>query len=94
MTIRSRKFSKTTNRATLDQRIDQAIIWITVLALVALPLFFSFFNFVSVFNEPKVVMLHLTAGLIAILWLWQIVLNLTNHLSTNDNVGSARMDRE
>jgi len=85
MTIRSRKFSKNTNRVTLDQRIDQAIIWITVLALVALPLFFSFFNFVSVFNEPKVVMLHLTAGLIAILWLWQIVLNRINDRSANDN---------
>ena len=85
MTIRSRKFSKNTNRVTLDQRIDQAIIWITVLALVALPLFFSFFNFVSVFNEPKVVMLHLTAGLIAILWLWQIVLNRINDRSASDN---------
>jgi O-antigen ligase/tetratricopeptide (TPR) repeat protein len=85
MTIRSRKFSKQTNRVTLDQRIDQAIIWITVLALVALPLFFSFFHFVSVFNEPKVVMLHLTAGLIAILWLWQIVLNRINDRSANDD---------
>ena len=69
----------------IDTRIDQAIIWLTVLALVALPLFFSFFNFVAVFNEPKVVMLHLTAGLIAILWLWQIVLKRIDARSDSDN---------
>ncbi|MDG0868202.1 hypothetical protein GKO46_14160 [SAR202 cluster bacterium JH702] len=64
--------------------IDQAIFWLTVVALVTSPLFFSFFNFVAVFNEPKVVLLHLTALLITTLWLWQIVLNRINVRSSND----------
>ncbi|MBT3996625.1 MAG: hypothetical protein HOF01_12600 [Chloroflexi bacterium] len=70
---------------TINDRIDQAIIWLTITALVTTPLFFSFFNFVSVFNEPKLVLLHLTGGLIAILWLWQIVLNRLNARSANDS---------
>ena len=69
----------------MNNRIDQAIIWITVLALVTAPLFFSFFDFVAVFNEPKVVILHFTSGLVAILWLWQIVLNRINSRSATEN---------
>ena len=70
---------------TSDERLDQAIIWITLAALVLLPLAFSFFKIVAAFNELKVVSLHLTAGLIAILWLWQIVLRRLNARSTTDN---------
>ena len=69
----------------ISDRIDQTIFWLTILALVSSPLFFSFFNFVAVFNEPKVVLLHLTGGLIGILWLWQIVLNRINVRSAADN---------
>ena len=50
-----------------------------------IPLIFSFFEIVAVFNELKVVVLHLTAVLIAILWLWQIVLHQLDARSTNDN---------
>ena len=87
MPSRARTDTKTAsqNRQSLDARIDQAIIWLTLTALVAAPLFFSFFNFAAVFNEPKLVALHFTSGLIAILWLWQIVLNRINARSATDN---------
>jgi hypothetical protein len=70
---------------TLDDRIDQAILWLTLAALVALPLVFSYFDFTAVFSELKVVSLHLTAGLIAILWLWQIALRRVNARSVPEN---------
>jgi hypothetical protein len=76
MTSTTRRNSKTEiqSRPTLDSRIDQAILWLTLAALIALPLIFSYFEVTAVFNELKVMSLHLTAGLIAILWSWQIVL--------------------
>lgn len=73
------------NAPTVSDRIDQAILWLTIAVLVTSPLSFSFFNFVAVFNEPKVVLLHLTTGLIAILWLWQIVINRIDARSADDN---------
>jgi tetratricopeptide (TPR) repeat protein len=85
MQARLNNRAKSTQDLTISDRIDQAIIWLTVSALVTAPLFFSFFNFVAVFNEPKVVLLHLTSGLIAILWLWQIVLNRIDARTANNN---------
>ncbi|MCH8229243.1 MAG: hypothetical protein IIA53_02830, partial [Chloroflexi bacterium] len=61
-----------TNVATHD-RIDQAIMWITLGALFIIPLVFSYFKIVAVFTELKLITLHLAAGLIAMLWLWQLV---------------------
>jgi len=65
--------------------LDQVILWLTITALVTSPLLFSYFDFVSVFNEPKIVVLHLTAGLIAILWLWQLFINRLNSRSASEN---------
>ena len=70
---------------TLSERIDQAIFWLTISALVVAPLAFSYYEVVSVFNELKVVGVHLLAGLIAILWLWQILLGRVNQISAADN---------
>ena len=58
---------------TTHDRIDQAIMWITLGALFIIPLVFSYFKIVAVFTELKLVTLHLAAGLIAMLWLWQLV---------------------
>ncbi len=85
MRARSRKNTGRTGSVRLDERLDQAILWITLAVLVTLPLSFSYFKFVSVFNEPKVVTLHLAAGLITTLWLWQIVLRRLNTRSASDN---------
>ncbi len=71
--------------STLANRIDQAILWITLGALFSIPLIFSFFEIVAVFNELKVVALHLSAGLIAILWLWQIVLHRLDARASTEN---------
>ena len=73
------------NAHTTTDRIDQAILWLTLAALVALPLVFSYFDVTAVFNELKTVSLHITAGLIAILWLWQIVLRRVNARSIPEN---------
>ena len=87
MTSRARKNTNIANpnSVTLDQTVDQAILWLTLAALVALPLAFSYFDVTAVFNELKVVSLHLTAGLIVILWLWQIVLRRINARSIPEN---------
>jgi tetratricopeptide (TPR) repeat protein len=85
MQARSRNRTKNVASTTLNERIDQAIFWLTISALVIAPLAFSYYEVVSVFNELKVVGVHLTAGLIAILWLWQIVLSRVNQRSTSDN---------
>ena len=85
MQARSRNRTKNASTVTLDESIDQAIFWLTVSALVIAPLVFSYYEIVSVFNELKVVGVHLTAGLIASLWLWQIVLRRVNQRSATDN---------
>ena len=56
---------------TVYKSLDQAIIWITVGALFVIPLIFSYFDVTAVFNELKILTLHLAAGLITILWLCQ-----------------------
>ena len=55
-----------------DQMIDYTIIWITIGTLFIIPVIFNYFQIVSVFTELKLVTLHLGAGLIAILWLWEL----------------------
>lgn len=78
MQARSRNRSSISDAQKLDHRFDQVILWLTLGALFLIPLLFSYFDFVAVFNEPKIVVLHLSAGLISVLWLWQIVLRRMN----------------
>ena len=85
MHSRATNLVRTINDPSAEGRIDQAILWITLGALFMIPLIFSFFEIVAVFNELKVVVLHLTAALIAILWLWQIVLHRLDARSTTGN---------
>jgi O-antigen ligase len=63
--------------------IDTAILWITLAMLFVIPLIFNFGDFVSIFSELKVVTLHLGAGSIAILWLWQASISKINSSSPN-----------
>jgi O-antigen ligase len=60
--------------ANAPDRIDRSIHWITLVALFVIPLVFSYFQITAVFTELKILALHLSAGLIASLWLWQIAL--------------------
>ena len=85
MQARTQARAQKSNATTTHDRIDQAIIWLTLVALFSAPLLFNYFNFVAVFNEPKVVMVHLTAGLISILWLWQIFLRRLDVRTAPDN---------
>ena len=79
MTLRaSRRNQQLTETASISNRIDSAILWITVGTLFTVPLIFAFADFIAVFSELKLVTLHLGAGLIAILWLWQIAINKIN----------------
>ena len=87
MTSRARKNTKiaNTDSPNLDTRIDKAIVWLTLAALFIVPLIFSFFDIVATFNELKLVVLHFSAGAIASLWLWQIVLRRFDSRSSTDN---------
>tara|TARA_B110000438_G_scaffold112214_1_gene110099 strand:- start:131 stop:2215 length:2085 start_codon:yes stop_codon:yes gene_type:complete len=79
MTSRARRRNQQrTETASISKRIDSAILWITLGTLFVVPLIFGFADFVAVFSELKLVTLHFGAGLIAILWLWQIVINKIN----------------
>ena len=85
MQSRSRRTAAANNASTTDNRLDQIILWTTLAALFLIPLLFAYFDFVAVFNEPKIVILHLTAGIIAVLWLWQIVLRRLNARTIPNN---------
>ncbi|MCZ6709853.1 MAG: O-antigen ligase family protein [Gammaproteobacteria bacterium] len=85
MRARARRNRTLRTSVTTDERIDQAILWITLGALFIIPLIFSYFKIVAVYSELKVVTLHLAAGLIAILWLWQIVFRRINTRGRSDN---------
>ena len=52
---------------------NTAIIWIVLITLFIIPLIFNYSNTISVFTELKRVSLHLGAGLILLIWLWQIL---------------------
>jgi len=58
--------------AEIEKRLDLVIIWVTLVALTGIPLLFSYFDITAVFNELKLITLHLTAGLITILWVFQV----------------------
>jgi len=74
MQAKSRNRSSNPNPKSLDKRIDQAILWITLGSLFMIPLLFSYFQIVAVYSELRVALLHLAAGSVAALWLWQVVL--------------------
>ena len=57
-----------------DKYLDRLMIWITLGALFFIPLLFSYFDITAVFNELKILTLHLAAILITIFWLWKILL--------------------
>jgi len=61
------------------------IIWVTLGALFLIPLLFSYFDITAVFNELKIFVLHLTAGLITIFWLCKILLIRLNANQPEDN---------
>ena len=72
--------------AKINRRLDKAIIWVTLAALVGIPLIFSYFDITAVFNELKLITLHLVAGLITILWACQAFLGQLNPTAkTNDS---------
>jgi tetratricopeptide (TPR) repeat protein len=74
MQPRSRNNETRSTNTTADKRIDQAILWITLGSLFMIPLLFSYFRIVAVYSELRVALLHLAAGSVAALWLWQVVL--------------------
>ena len=83
MTTTTRRNQSTAATKALSEQIDSAILWITLGVLFAVPLIFSFSGFLAVFGELKLVTLHLGAGLIAILWLWQSAVSRVNKASSN-----------
>jgi len=78
-----------TSVESIYKSIDNAIVWITIFALFGIPLLFSYFDITAVFNELKLIALHLTAGLITILWFCQILLRQISP-TTNSNNGLNR----
>ena len=69
----------------LHDYLNKVIIWVTLGALFLIPLLFSYFDITAVFNELKIFVLHLTAGLITIFWLWKILLIRLNANQPEDN---------
>ena len=74
MPIRFNNGESSSRVAYIDKRLSHAIVWLTITALIGAPLLFSYFDITAVFNELKIITLHLTAGLITILWFCQITL--------------------
>jgi tetratricopeptide (TPR) repeat protein/O-antigen ligase len=85
MPARARNRLGNSSAPNASERIDRAIIWITLAALFIVPLIFSFFDIVATFSELKLVVLHLAAGTIAVLWVWQIVLQRLDSRSSSNN---------
>jgi len=75
MTSTAKNKPSTTASATTAYLLDKAIIWITLASLVIIPLIFSYFDFTAVFNELKLITLHLSAILIIIFWTLETLLN-------------------
>ncbi len=82
MTSRLRRNQSQRSAESISERIDSAILWIAVGMLFIIPLIFSFSGFVAVFSELKLVTLHIGAGMIAVLWLWQSAITTVNSRST------------
>jgi tetratricopeptide (TPR) repeat protein len=78
----SRQQTNTDQR--IDERIDRAILWITLGALFLIPLTFSWFDVLAVFSELRLMVLHLSAGAIAVLWSWQAAIYWYNHRQAED----------
>ena len=68
------KLLKSRNEREDSQMINSIIIWITLGTLFIIPLIFNYFQIVPIFAELKLVTLHLGAGVISILWLWELVI--------------------
>ena len=78
MQYKEKIYSAFTRAEAVYESIDKAIVWVTISALFGIPLLFSYFDITAVFNELKIITLHLTAGLITILWLSQMLLRQIN----------------
>ncbi len=52
----------------MAKSIDSTISWLALTALFLIPLTISYFGWAAIYGEPRVVTLHLLAGLILILW--------------------------
>ena len=66
--------------------VDSAIIWVTLGTLFIIPIIFNYFRVVSVFAELKLVTLHLGAGFILILWMWELI------VTRQTSIGIPRQD--
>ena len=66
--------------------VDSAIIWVTLGTLFIIPIIFNYFRVVSVFAELKLVTLHLGAGVILILWMWELI------VTRQTSIGIPRQD--
>ena len=66
--------------------VDSAIIWVTLGTLFIIPIIFNYFKVVSVFAELKLVTLHLGAGFILILWMWELI------VTRQTSIGIPRQD--
>ena len=80
------KLNSASTMHAIDHRIDHAIFWLTITALIAMPLMFNFFDIVAIFNELKIVSLHFLAGLILILWSWQIAIRIILNKTESHNL--------
>ena len=74
MRSRTRSSSSAAPKLKTENFLDQAILWLTLVALFLVPLSFSFFGITASFGELRLVILHLFSGLIITLWAWRITL--------------------
>lgn len=88
MQARARKNTGNVKAVNVRDRIDQAIVWITLAALFLVPLTFSFFNITAAFSDLRLLTLHLLAGLVLILWTWRIALEYLAPNYSNQPAGS------
>ncbi|MDP6667312.1 MAG: O-antigen ligase family protein [Dehalococcoidia bacterium] len=88
MQARATRNLRNASAVTISDRIDRAILWLTLAALFMIPLTFSYFRVTSVFTEPRLLTLHLLAGLVLILWIWQITLQALTPDSSSGIAGS------
>jgi hypothetical protein len=68
--------SHSSSHIKVTKSIDQIVVRITLAALFVIPLVAQYFGIHLVFGELKAFTLHLAAGLIAVLWSWQLSISL------------------
>ena len=68
--------SHSSSHIKVTKSIDQIVVRITLVALFVIPLVAQYFGIHLVFGELKAFTLHLAAGLIAVLWSWQLSISL------------------